>query len=76
MNAVRALWSAALAAAVFTDPGLQNVVAKAVHLTELRAVLNEARQGLVLPPVVYTTAPAAGQVISAADINDLRGGVR
>ena len=76
VNAVRALWSSALAPAVFTDPSLQNVIAKAVHLTELRAVLNEARQGLALPPVVYSTTPAAGQVIAAADINDLRGGVR
>jgi hypothetical protein len=77
VNAVRALWSSGLAPAVFSDPSLQNVVAKAVHLTELRAVLNEARQGLALPPVVYsTTGPAAGQVIAAADINDLRGGVR
>jgi len=76
VNAVRALWSSALAPAVFTDPTLQNVVAKAAHITELRAVLNEARQGLALLPVVYTTTPAAGQVIAAAEINDLRGGVR
>ena len=77
VNAGRALWSSALAPAVFTDSSLQNVVAKAVHITELRAVLDEARAGLALPPVGYsTTGPAAGQMITAAEINDLRGGVR
>jgi hypothetical protein len=56
---------------------LSNVVAKAVHITELRTVLNEARAGLSLPAVVYsTTGPVAGQVITTAEINDMRVGVR
>ncbi|HYO78277.1 MAG TPA: hypothetical protein VE010_17590, partial [Thermoanaerobaculia bacterium] len=76
-NAVRALWNQTLAPAVFTDPSLQGVAVKAVHQSELRNVLNEARAGLGLPAVSYTThAPVAGQRIKAADLNDLRGGAR
>jgi YD repeat-containing protein len=77
VNAVRALWSAGLAPAVFTDPALQGVVAKAIHITELRNVLNEARAGLLLPAWGYSSpAPTPGQPFAAAHVNDLRGGVR
>lgn len=77
VNAVRALWNHMLAPIAFTDSNLQGAVAKAVHHTELRNALNEARAGLDLPPVPYTTtAPVAGQLIRAADVNDLRGGAR
>jgi hypothetical protein len=76
VNAVRALWSSALAPAVFTDPSLQNVSPKAVHIVELRNVLNEARAGLSLAVWPYSTAaPATSDVFKAAHINDLRGGV-
>ena len=77
VNAVRALWNTGLAPAVFTDLTLQGVAAKAIHITELRNVLNEARAGLLLPVWEYSTpAPTAGQPFAAAHVNDLRGGVR
>jgi YD repeat-containing protein len=77
VNAVRALWNSALAPAAFTDPTLEGVVAKAIHITELRNVLNDARAGLPLPAWAYSTpAPTAGQPFAAAHVNDLRGGVR
>jgi YD repeat-containing protein len=77
VNAVRALWSSSLAPAVFTDAALQGAAAKAIHITELRNVLNEARARLLLPAWEYTTPPpVAGQSFAAAHVNDLRGGVR
>ena len=77
VSAVRALWNSGLAPAVFTDATLQGVAAKAIHITELRNVLNEARTGLLLPAWGYSTpAPTVGQPFAAAHVNDLRGGVR
>lgn len=77
VNAMRALWNSSLAPLTFTDPTLQGGAAKAIHLVEIRNALNAARQGLGLSAWGYTTPPpAAGQVCAAADVNDLRGGVR
>jgi YD repeat-containing protein len=76
-NAVRALWSSGLAPVAFTDPVLEGVRAKALHIVEIRDALNEARAGLGLPAWTYTTAaPVVGQPFAAAHVNDLRGGVR
>jgi YD repeat-containing protein len=66
-NAVRALWSSGLAPVAFTDPVLQGVAAKALHIVEIRNALNAARTGLGLPAWTYTTpAPVAGQPFAAA----------
>jgi len=64
----------------FTDPTLNSsVTVKAVHLNELRSSLNAARSTLGLSAVTYTDAPsviAQTTVITAAHINELRGGVQ
>ena len=75
VNAVRAL--SGLAAATFTDATLTDVVVKAAHITELRAALAAARTALALSPVSYWNNPiAAGVVIDARDIMEIRGGVK
>lgn len=63
----------------FTDatltPGTSLI--RAVHITDLRTALNAARSALGLPAVFYTQSivPNASRVF-AADINDLRNGVK
>jgi hypothetical protein len=47
------------------------------HVSEMQTRLNEARAALGLTEVVFTVpAPPAGELIRAADIMELRGGVR
>ena len=47
------------------------------HVAEMQTRLNEARTALGLSEVVFTVpSPAAGDLIRAADIMELRGGVR
>lgn len=63
----------------FTDaivtPGA--TVIRALHIVELRTALDEARSTLQLPAIVYTTPSLTpGLNVAAADVNDLRGGVR
>jgi hypothetical protein len=77
VNAVRVL--ANIGAGAYTDPGLgAGSVVKAAHLIDLRNALNAARSTLSLPPITYTRPAivAGSTTIAAADINDLRGGVR
>ncbi len=77
VNAVRAL--AGLGAYPFTDPTLASGgIIKAVHLTDLRAALDSARAALLLPAITYTTTTvtAGTSTISAADLYDLREGVK
>jgi uncharacterized delta-60 repeat protein len=76
VNGVRSLLGQA--AFTFTDatltPGVTTV--RAIHLTELRTKLDEARSSLLLHPITYTFPGTAGTVIRAADIDDLRNGVK
>jgi len=64
-----------LASFAFTDPTIsENVIpVKAVHITELRAALNDAyvQAGLV-PPIYTTPVIIPGVTIRAADLNELR----
>jgi hypothetical protein len=49
----------------------------AAHLTEMQARLNEARSILGLAEVVFSRSnPATGSIIRAADVVELRVGVR
>jgi hypothetical protein len=77
VNATRSL-AAGMSAFSFTDatltPGVTTV--RAIHLTELRTKLDEARSSLLLHPITYTYPGTAGTVIRAADIDDLRNGVK
>ena len=76
VNAVRA--RSGLPPAVLTDPGpLVGLGRKGVHFTELRAALGQARSLLGLPPAGYSNPSlAAGDHIRAADVNELREGVK
>jgi hypothetical protein len=51
---------------------------KAVHVTQLRTALNQARSALGVPPIVYTdpTITANTTVVRAAHLIDLRNGVK
>lgn len=51
---------------------------KAIHLTQLRTVLDDARASLLLPALVYSTPTInpGTSVISAIHVVDLRNGVR
>jgi metallopeptidase family M12-like protein len=63
----------------FTDPTITAgaTVISAVHQSELRTVVNNALGALSLPAIVYTNpTPTNGAIISAADMTDLRNGVR
>jgi hypothetical protein len=63
----------------FTDPAIiAGVTAiSAVHQSELRTVVNSALSTLSLTAIGYTNpTPTIGAVISAADMNDLRNGIR
>jgi PKD repeat protein len=75
VNAVRAL--AGLSAFVATEtliPG--STIAKSVHLTGLRTALGEARGILALPSLSFANSCAAGTPIRAADVEELRDGVK
>jgi hypothetical protein len=63
----------------FTDPTITAGVTaiSAVHQSELRTVVNSALSTLSLTAIGYTNpTPTIGAVISAADMNDLRNGIR
>ena len=76
VNAVRA--TAGLAAASFTDPTLNNVVAKAVHVQELRTNLDSARSALGLAALTYTdpTITQFNTTMKADHLSELRAGVK
>jgi hypothetical protein len=77
INAVRSL--AGLGPYSFTDPTLTGgFIIKAAHLTDLRAALDSARAALLLSPISYTTTTvtAGASSIFAADLYDLREGVK
>lgn len=76
-NALRALYSTALAPFAFTDPTLSGVGPKAIHITEIQNLLGDTRSNLGLPAVQSTgPPPQANQLFNAYDINDLRRGVQ
>jgi hypothetical protein len=77
VNAVRVL--AGLSSYAFTDVTLSGgVLIKAMHLTELRAALDSARASLTLPAMIHAhpTVTAGASVIAAADVSELREGVK
>ena len=50
---------------------------KAIHVTELRARLDEARAAIGVPAMVYTDPSlAAGDVVKAVHVQELRAGVK
>ncbi len=73
VNAVRA--AAGLTAYSFTDPALSGRV-KSVHLTELRTALDAARTSLSVPAIVYANPGTVGTKVRAADLTELRNGVK
>jgi subtilisin-like proprotein convertase family protein len=77
VNAVRVLSGAG--ALAFSDPTLTppgSVMIKALHMSQLRGVLDVARAALGLPAAVYSFPATAGSLVRAADVNDLRNGVK
>lgn len=75
VNAVRA--AAGLPPATFTDNITIGSAPRAIHITELRSALAAARDALLLVSPGFTTPSlAAGAVIQAAHVHDLRLGVR
>ena len=70
----------ALRAFAFADPTLTpgTTVIKAIHMNELRGIINAARSSLGLAAITYTNPSivAPTSVISSADLNDLRNGVK
>lgn len=65
---------AGVSVAPFTDASLSHVRVKAAHILELRAALSAARAALNLPPVIFTNPSL--NTVSAADVNDLRNGLK
>jgi hypothetical protein len=75
VNAMRTL--ASLPAAVFTDATPGGVPIQALHLNELRSALVAARTALVLPGMTWSDPTlAAGDQVRAADVTEVRGGVK
>jgi PKD repeat protein len=72
VNALRA--AAGLPSATFAVPAGARI--SAAHVTEVRTALDAARAAAGLPPATYTTTVASAAVIRAADVMDLRSGVR
>jgi hypothetical protein len=73
INAVRTL--AGLGAMAFADPTLNSsITIKGSHILQLRSALDAARSTLGLSPQGYTDTTTG--TIKAANINDLRQGVR
>ena len=72
VNIVRV--AAGLGAAVFTDGSLTGLRPKAIHITELRWALDEARTRLGMPPIAYIRNPiAAGEtLVFATKLMELR----
>lgn len=74
LNAVRR--AAGLANATFTGSIAEGVVIDAVHLEELGTLLNQARALLGLAGVPFTRRPLLGEILSAGDVTEIRGGVK
>jgi hypothetical protein len=75
VNAVRA--AAGLSAATFTDTLTAGVLIKVVHVNELRSNLDDARSALFLAVTPYTDPSlAAGDIVKAAHLQELRNGVK
>ncbi|HEX6216881.1 MAG TPA: hypothetical protein VFZ38_18725, partial [Vicinamibacterales bacterium] len=75
VNAARTL--ASLAPATFTDSAPEGVAITAQHIDELRNALFAARTALSLPAVSWSDPTlTAGDDIRAADIAEVRGGVK
>lgn len=70
VNAMRV--SAGIGAQNFTDDLAVGTVVKGLHLSELRSGLDAARAAIGLAPLVYT----GGQTILAAQVNEVRNGVK
>lgn len=74
-NALRA--TAGLGSATFLDDALQGAPIKAIHIQQLRTALDEARALLNLPTIAYTDETiAAGVLVKAAHVEDLRVGIQ
>lgn len=73
VNAVRQL--AGLSPFAFADvsPG---VPINAAHIQQLRTALAQARSALFVPAITYSHPAAVGDLIRAADVTELQGGVR
>jgi len=62
---------------VFTDPVLTGVAVKAIHITELRTALNNARSSLSLSTLSFSNALVAGtSVVYAIDFTEIRNGMK
>lgn len=80
-QAVNALCDAAGSARLFTDAevqlsALQNQPADDAHYTVLMVRINNIRGTLGIAPASFRTAPAAGLLITVADLDDLRNALR
>lgn len=73
VNAVRTF--AGLSAFPFTDTTLTNLSPRALHFTEVREALTQARNAIGMP-MAFGTAPAPDTLIRATHIEELRAGVR
>ena len=63
----------------FTDVLIAgSTIVKRIHLIELRLALEEARNKMPVPALSYTqpSITAGSTIVMAADINDLRNGVK
>jgi hypothetical protein len=75
VNAVRA--TAGLTAVTFAEPVSAGVVIKAAHIEELRTALSTARSTIGVAPVAYTNSLVArSTLVRAADVTEIRGGVK
>ena len=75
VNAVRI--AAGLAPATFTNPVIPGFSPiSAIDISELRAALDPARAAIGMPAMTYSTPAAAGDMIYASDIRELRTGTK
>jgi YD repeat-containing protein len=75
VNAVRA--AAGMAPAVVTDTITPAVtLIKAIHVEELGTALNQARTALGLPAIAFAVRPLVNTDVRAADLTEIRGGVK
>lgn len=76
LSAVNTMRSAAGLAAVSFNDLAKGLAPRAWHITYLRAALNEARTALGSTPVTFSGSVAAGGVIRASDVQNLRDALR